>query len=158
MLRNLRMRTASALPLLATLLAGLVSTSCYFGEVYVNDPFGREYSLTETQLRYTSLVRWSSFHKAARYVAPEAREDFVALAPPMKQFRFTDFETGPIDLDDETGEATVKVTYKGYSTISPFEVEVHETQHWKRSGIGNNWQVTPKFDDLDKATGLAASS
>ena len=158
MLRNLRVRTASALPLLATLLAGLVSTSCYFGEVYVNDPFGREYSLTEIQLRYTSLVRWSSFHKAARYVAPEAREDFVALAPPMKQFRFTDFESGPVDVDEETGEATVQVTYQGYNTTSPFEVEVHETQHWKRSGIGNNWQVTPKFDDLEKAVGLAASS
>lgn len=158
MLRNRRVRTASVLPLVATLLVGLSSTACYFGEIYANDPFGREYSLTEIQLRYTSLVRWSAFPKAVRYVEPDAREDFLTLAPPMKQFRFTDFETGPIDLDEETGEATVKVTYKGYSTASPFEIEVHETQQWKRSGMGNDWLVTPKFDDLEKAVGLAASS
>jgi hypothetical protein len=157
MLRNLRVRLASTLPLIA-MLGGLSSTSCYFGEIYVDDPFGREYALTEIQLHYTSLVRWSAFHKAARYVAPDAREDFVALAPPMKRFRFTDFESGPVDVDEETGEATVQVTYKGYNTFSPFEVEVRETQHWKRSGIGNNWQVTPEFEGLDDAVGSQAAS
>jgi hypothetical protein len=158
MFRNLRVRTGFGWPLLAILLGSLSSTACYFGEVYVTDPFGREYSLTEIQLSYTSLVRWSAFHKAVRYVAPEARDEFVALAPPMKKFRFTDFQSGPVDIDKETGEATVEVTYTGYSTASPFEVEIRETQHWKRSGMGNNWQVTPEFDGLEKVVGLAASS
>ena len=37
MLLNRRVRTASVLPLVATLLAGLSSTACYFGEVYLDD-------------------------------------------------------------------------------------------------------------------------
>ncbi len=152
-----RNRRTALLAFLTVSVAAVSSAGCYFGEVYLNDPFGREYALSETQLRYSSLVRWSAFHKAARYVAPEAREDFVALAPPLKQFRFTDFESEPVDIDEESGEATIHVTYTGYRTSSPFEVEVREIQHWKRSGIGNNWQVTPEFEGLEEATGLASS-
>jgi hypothetical protein len=154
MLHNLRV---AVLAFIALSVATLSSTGCYFGEVYLNDPFGREYALSETQLRYTSLVRWSAFHKAARYVDPEAREEFVALAPPLKKFRFTDFESEPVDIDEDHGEATVRVTYMGYSTASPFEIEVREIQHWKRSGIGNNWQVTSEFEGLEEAMGLASS-
>ena len=154
MLHNLRVAVLAFLALSGAIVS---SAGCYFGEVYLDDPFGREYALSEVQLRYTSLVRWSAFGKAARYVDPEAREEFIALAPPLKKFRFTDYDSEPVEIDEEHDEATVHVTYMGYSTASPFEVEVRETQHWKRSGMGNNWQVTPEFEGLEEATGLASS-
>ena len=78
--------------------------------------------------------------------------------PPMEEFRFTDVDSGPIDIDPETGEATIEVTYKGYSVRSPFEVKVTETQHWKRNSIANDWRVTSEFKGLARATGIAKAN
>ena len=64
--------------------------------------------------------------------------------------------TQPIEID-ESGECTVEVTYYGYRMDSPFEVEVRETQHWKRNGISNAWHVSPVFHGLDEARGRAAA-
>lgn len=151
---SLLTRLAATLPLLA-LLPMVFSTGCSFGEIYIRDPLLREAALAEVQLRYTSLVRWSAVHKAARFVKPEAREDFIALLPELENFRFTDFESEPVTIDEESGEATVHVTYKGYSVRSSYEIKVEETQHWSRPDITNNWQVTSEFEGLGKNTGLA---
>jgi len=153
MTRTRSMRTALILPALAMVIG--FSTACSFGEVYLHDPFLREVSLAEVQLHYSSLVRWSAFHKAAKYVDPEARASFLSALPPLEQFRFTDFDSEPVDIDEETGEATIHVTYKGYSVRSPFEVTVKETQHWKRHSIANDWYVTPEFEGISNTTGLA---
>ena len=148
------LRNSSAAVLLVFALGGLTSSGCSFGEIYLSDPLLRQAALDETQRRYSALVRWSAFAKAARYVEPEAREDFLAQLPGMKTFRFSDFESEPVELNDQ-GEAIVRVTYYGSSTASPFEVEVYETQHWKRSGITNDWRVTSEFKGLAAAAGLA---
>ena len=148
------LRNSCAVVVLAFALGGLTSSGCSFGEIYLTDPLLREATLDEAQRRYSNLVRWSAFSKAAKFVAPEAREDFLAKLPSMKIFRFSDYESPPVALDDK-GEAIVRVTYFGYSTVSPFEVEVHETQSWKRSGITNDWRVTSEFEGLAAATGLA---
>jgi hypothetical protein len=152
--RNRNLRTFLVLPALA-LAVGALTSACSFGEVYLHDPFLREVSLAEIQLKYSSLVRWSSFHKAAKYVDPDARDDFLALLPPLEEFRFSDYDSEPITIDEVTGEATIHVTYRGYSVRSPFEVTVKETQYWKRHSIRNDWYVTPEFEGLEKATGLA---
>jgi hypothetical protein len=152
-----KLRTALVLPALAVVLAGLTS-ACSFGEVYLHDPFLREVSLAEIQMKYSSLVRWSSFHKAAKYVDPDARDDFLALLPPLETFRFSDYESEPVSIDEVSGEATILVTYKGYSVRSPFEVTVTETQYWKRHSIGNDWYVTPEFEGLEQALGLAKAN
>lgn len=139
-------------------LAGFTSAGCNFGEIYVTDPLLRQVALEEIQKRYSNLVRWSAFAKAARYVEPEYREAFMEETfPSMKDFRFSDYESRPVEIDEETGEATIKVTYLGYSTISPFEVEIVETQHWKRNGITNDWLVTPEFEGLETAKKVTAS-
>ncbi len=65
--------------LLATIVFALLSqVGCSFGEIYLEDPFLREVALNEQQKHYTSLIRWSAFHKAARYVQPERRDEFIA--------------------------------------------------------------------------------
>ena len=148
------LRNSCAVVVLALALGGLTSSGCSFGEIYLTDPLLRQAALEEVQQRFSSLVRWSAFYKAAKYVTPEAREDFLAQLPSMKTFRFSDYESQPVELDDK-GEATVKVTYYGYSTVSPFEVEIYETQRWKRAGITNDWRVTPEFEGLEAASGLA---
>ncbi|MEE2674274.1 MAG: hypothetical protein VX466_10785 [Myxococcota bacterium] len=132
-----------ALAIGASALAG-----CSFGEVYLRDPLLREVALTEQQKHYSALIRWSAFNKAARYVQNEHREAFMKAAPPLKRFRFTDYESDPISIDED-GECTVEVLYYGYRTDSPYEVEVRETQHWKRGGVGNAWQVSSVFEGLD---------
>ena len=71
------LRNSSAAVLLVFALGGLTSSGCSFGEIYLSDPLLREAALNETQRRYSALVRWSAFAKAARYVEPEAREDFL---------------------------------------------------------------------------------
>jgi hypothetical protein len=153
MIRN---RIAALSLVVAVALGAVSSVGCSFGEVYLTDPFLRQASLEEIQKHYSSLVRWSAFNKAAKYVDPEARDAFLEKAPDMKHFRFSDYESGPVDVDDETGMATVKVTYFGYSTRNPFEVEIVETQVWKRASIANDWQVTPEFDGLDSKGNVTA--
>ncbi len=137
-------------------LGALSSLGCSFGEIYMTDPLLREAALNEQQKHYTSLIHWSAFNKAVRYVQPERRDEFLKVAPPLKEFRFTDYESQPIEID-ESGECTVEVTYYGYRMDSPFEVEVRETQHWKRNGISNVWRVSPVFNGLDEARGRAAA-
>ena len=137
-------------------LGALSSLGCSFGEIYVTDPLLREVALSDQQKHYSSLIRWSAFNKAAKYVQPELRDEFLKVAPPLKEFRFTDFESQPIEID-ESGECTVEVTYYGYRMDSPFEVQVRETQHWKRNGITNQWHVSPVFKGLDEARGRAAA-
>jgi hypothetical protein len=141
---------------LALALGAMSSVGCSFGEIYLTDPLLREAALAEQQKHYSSLIRWSAFHKAAKYVQPEQRDAFLKVAPPLKDFRFTDYESEPVEMN-AMGECVVAVTYYGYRTDTPYEVEVRETQHWKRNGITNEWQVAPVFEDLDAARGQAAA-
>ncbi|MCG8588155.1 MAG: hypothetical protein MJE66_02610 [Proteobacteria bacterium] len=127
--------------LVAALLC-VATAGCTFGEFHFSDPLGREVSLEESQNQYTLLVRWSEFDRASSYVDPERREDFLASMPSFRHMRFTEFESGPVDIDED-GNAVVKVTYYGYTVDSPFEVPVLEIQEWYRDG--GTWLVRPRF-------------
>ncbi len=142
--------------ILALVIGSVSSIGCSFGEIYMTDPKLREVVLAEQQKHYTALVRWSAFHKAVRYVQEEHRDAFMEAAPPLKEFRFSDYESEPVSIDD-SGECTVEVVYYGYRTNSPYEVEVRETQHWRRNGITNEWKVSSVFTGLDEARGRAAA-
>jgi hypothetical protein len=148
----------TSIALLLTLVLGVTSSlGCSFGEIYLTDPLLREVALADQQKHYTNLIRWSAFHKAAHYVQNERRDEFMKVAPPLKEFRFSDFDSAPVSID-ESGECTVDVVYYGYRTDSPYEVEVRETQHWKRNDITNEWRVFPVFKGLDEARGRAAAN
>ena len=139
------LRTALA----ATLVATGLSLGCAFGEIRLNDPLDRAISLEEAQNRYTVLVRWSDFERAAGFVDPEQRKEFLRNFPSFREVRFTDFESETADIGED-GTATVEVTYFAYTPTSPLEVTITETQYWYRdSKLGNDWRVRPTFRGLD---------
>jgi hypothetical protein len=145
-------RSLAGIGLLAVLV-GSIGLGCAYGEIRWKDPLGRKKALEESQKRYTDLVRWSAFDKAVRYVDPEVREEFLDIAPSFEQLRFSDYEIVPIEIDQETGEATVEVTYHAYSMASAYEVAIVETQHWSRDDFTNSWRVRPSFEGLEPYAG-----
>jgi hypothetical protein len=150
------MRTATFLPRITACCLIVVGTTlgCAFGDVNPKDPFKRKYSLSEAQHQYTQLVRWSEFTKASNYVHEDVKSDFVNNAPSLRELRFTDYETGPLDIDSETGAASIDVTYYAYRPTNPLEITITETQYWARDGITNNWKVKPRFEGLEELEGL----
>jgi len=147
------MQSATALrPVWVGLLAGLLLSTfgCAFGEIRPGDPFDRKWTLEQAQHRYTTLLRWSQFEKAKKFVAMEDRDEFMDLAESLEDVRFTDYESGEVELDDdgELANATIKVTYTVYTPTIPFEFEIEETQVWSRDGLSNNWHVDSSFEGI----------
>ena len=130
-------------------LAG-VGLGCSFGTIYWGDPLKRQVSLQEAQKRYTTLVRWSEFDKASAFVDPELREAYRQNAPSLRELRFTDYESEPSEIDEETGTATIEVTYYAYTPSSPIEISIREIQEWYRANLSNHWLVRPRFEGLNK--------
>lgn len=139
---------ALALLMLATL--ALFAGGCAFGEFRPGDPLDRQLTLDQAQHRYTTLVRFSEFQKARKFVAEENREAFIAQMKTLKDAHFTDFDSETVELDDEKQNATVRVTYTMYTAATPYEVEVEEVQEWSRSGLQNKWRVVSTFEGLQK--------
>ncbi|MEO1934246.1 MAG: hypothetical protein ABGX04_05595 [Myxococcales bacterium] len=121
---------------------------CANGEFRFGDPFDRQLTLTESQHRYTVLVRWSQFQKARAFVATEDRDAFMTQMQQLGDARITEYESQPIELDSKKQKATISVTYTLYTTALPYEIKITEEQEWTRSGISNNWNVTSTFDGL----------
>ena len=132
------MRLATAVSLVAALLA----TGC---TTLFTDPLGRRDALEEQQRSYTQLIRWGDVERAAEFVDPEMRADFVAYAPAFDAIRITDFDIGKIEYGED--EATVTVTYHAYGLSTFVEKRIRETQRWVRAG-GNSWQVRPQIEGL----------
>jgi hypothetical protein len=126
-----------------SLLALLTAAGC----VSPTDPMGRERALEESQRRYTNLMRWGEIEKAAEFVDPALRQEFLGQAAEFEGIRITDFEIGSIRFDADD-EASVKVTYRGYSVGTFLEQPIHEHQKWFRTGIGNAWWVRPEIEGI----------
>jgi hypothetical protein len=141
----------------ALLATATLSFGCSFGEINPKDPFKRKFSLEEAQHQYTALVRWSEFEKASTYVDSDLRDAYVRNAPSLRSVRITDYETGPLDIDKETGAATVDVTYFVYQPQHAIEIQVTESQYWARDGITNNWKVRPTFKGLAELEAVGVS-
>lgn len=148
-----RMNRMSRFTACLLILAG-TTLGCAFGDINPKDPFKRQYSLSEAQHQYTLMVRWSEFAKASAYVHEDMRSDFVNNAPSLRVLRITDYETGPLDIDGETGAASVDVTYFAYRPTNPLEITITETQYWARDGVTNNWKVKPKFEGVEEFESL----
>lgn len=139
-----RLRTAGgALALAVSLLAsGCVSPS---------DPLAHMDSLEYVQKRYTEAIRWGDLERAARYVAPEMREDFLALSEAFAEIRITDYEIGEVEMEDEEKlSAEVFVTYKGYALPYYVEQSIRDRQVWQRvETLGDRrWQVKPELEPV----------
>ena len=107
------------------------------------DPLGRKDALSDTQRRYTDMVRWGDLERAEQFVDPEHLEEFKRLAGGFENLHITDHEIGEIEYEDRT--AYVTVTYKGYSRAHLVEHTTRERQEWVRSGINNVWLVRPQL-------------
>ena len=140
-------RAVAALALALVTLFG-----CAFGEFRPDDPFKRQFSLEDQNKAYTDFVRWSKFEEAASFVHVESRTAFLDEMPEFDEVRFTDWDAKPWEFEDpETKDkAIIKVTYRGYSMRTPFEIKFTEVQTWERTGRGNAWSVRPEFHDLDR--------
>ena len=104
-------------------------------------PNSAEEQLHDSQLHYTQCVRWSNFEKAQGFVAPEARNDFLAQSNELAGMRVTDFRLRSVDLGPDKRSATAHVTYIAYRPASPVAVAYDEEQRWElRDGT---WKVNP---------------
>jgi len=140
----------------ALLLMSFAGTfGCAFGEVRWDDPLQREISLEDAQQRYTVLVRWSDFEKAAKFVEPEERDAYLTNFPDFRNLRFTEYESDRVTVDPSKSTSTIAVTYYAYTPASPIEMKVVETQEWYRHpGLGNHWYVRSTFSGLDAIAAL----
>jgi len=138
--------------LVLALLAGALS-ACAFGEIRLGDPLDRQYSLEQMQTKYTSYVRWSEIYKARRFVHEDEREEYTRRMRKLTEtVRFTDYDSEPIELDEEKAKATVIVVYHLYSTAHPYEVRVEERQEWTRDGGNDTWRVRSTFGEIESAS------
>ena len=120
-----------------------------------SDPLERGEALKESQRRYTEALRWGDLDKAARYVDPEMRGDFLALADAFENVRITDYDIGELDLNKETlAQAEVDVTYRGYVLPVYVEKRIRDHQVWYRDDeSGREWRVRPELASLLEGIG-----
>jgi hypothetical protein len=133
------MRTAARW--IALFAVGL--TAC----VSPSDPWERGRALEQAQRKYTEALRWGNLEKAAKYVDPQMRSDFLAMSDLFETVRITDYDIGETDMDEETlAQAEVDVTYRGYVMPSYVEKRVRDHQVWYRDEASNDeWRVRPEL-------------
>jgi len=118
----------------------------------LQDPLGRRSDLKEEQRRYTNFVRWGELEAASRFVAPDAREDFAAMASTLGAIRFTDYEASELEFAED-GSATAVVVYRGYRLSTAIDRPLSETQRWTRDP-DTGWRVRSDWS-VDAAGGVA---
>ncbi|MDJ0868073.1 MAG: hypothetical protein QNK03_18350 [Myxococcota bacterium] len=100
----------------------------------------------DTQRRYTQLIRWSEFERAAQMVDPEAKADFTARARELGALHFMDYEVQSVEFDEEGKNATVMVTYDAYQRASANVVSFRERQQWRQDPETKQWVVSPRME------------
>jgi len=126
----------------------MIALGCANGEFRFGDPFDRQLTLSQSQHRYTVLVRWNEFQKARSFVAKDGRDEYMLQMKALDDARFTSYESEPVELDQKKKTATIQVTYTLYTPSIPYELEIIEMQEWTRSGITNDWNVVSTFNGL----------
>jgi hypothetical protein len=124
-------------------LCAIALSSC----VSPSDPWERGRALEQAQRKYSEALRWGNLEKAAKYVDPEMRGEFLALSDVFENVRISDYDIGEVDLDQKTlAQAEVDVTYRGYVLPQYVEKRVKDHQVWYRDGqSGNEWRVRPEL-------------
>ncbi len=131
-------------PLLGfALFATLGCASSFF------DFTGKESALEDAQRRYTELVRWGEIEDASAYVDPAVAGDYLDAAELLRDIRFTNFESGPLQFAEDSDTATVNVIYHAYSTRTLVEKRIRERQEWYREpSAANAWRVRPNLNAI----------
>jgi len=112
-----------------------------------SDPWERAKALEQAQRKYSEALRWGNLEKAAKYVDPEMRSDFLALSPVFDTVKISDYDIGEVEMNEETlASAEVDVTYHGYALPTYVEKRVRDHQVWYRDEkLGNQWRVRPEL-------------
>lgn len=131
----------SALAVLCGLSLLLVSGCAMVNAVANYDWTGFKAHFTDTQKRYTRLMRWSEFTSASAHVEPEDREAFLGDLRELGGLRFSDYEMSEPAYDRATQTATVRVRYFAYEEATLTGVTYTEVQHWRRNPMTGDWLV-----------------
>jgi len=140
-------RTRGIVSGLGALALGLLALGC----VTPSDPWAHVEALEDSQKRYTEAIRWGDLERAATYVDPEMRDDFLAMAEAFEDIRITDYEIGDVEMEDEEKRsAQVDVTYQGYALPFFVEHKIRDRQVWRRvETLGDHrWQVQPELEPV----------
>ncbi len=141
------------------LIAGLAAALGGCASLERLDVFGNESRLELAQRQYTQSLRWGEIDRASRFVAEDARAEFLAKADRLREVHFTDYTRGKLDVDEQLRRATIDVTYLGYAHASLVELSGRETQVWEREEDSSTWTVRPDLsglEDLMDATAVPA--
>ena len=124
-------------------LISLAVSAC----VSPSDPFERGEALKQAQRKYSEALRWGNLEKAATYVAPEMKSEFLAYSDVFDTLRISDYDIGEVDLNEDTlASAEVDVTYHGFVLPQYIEKRVKDHQVWYRDEeSGNDWRVRPEL-------------
>ncbi len=131
-------KPARALARTALLLALFCVTACATSGQ-------RESDFTDSQLKYTQMVRWSDFDRAEEFVDPEKREDFIEVTDKLGGIRFIDYRIHELEFDADKNEAQATVIYSAYKASAPTAVAVEEEQNWRLDDLTKTWVVTSTF-------------
>jgi hypothetical protein len=136
--------------MLRTLVVLLGAASILAGCATI-DPWGHRRGLEDAQRTYTRMVRWGDFLKASVWVDPDLVDAFMEDARTLSNVRFTDYEIGVLDMEDDNTTATVRVQYQAYHAATLLEATLHETQDWYYED--GKWRVRPRLAGIQN--GLA---
>jgi len=130
--------TARWLVLIALAVGACVSPS---------DPWERGEALKQAQRKYSEALRWGNLEKAAKYVDPAMRSEFLAYSDVFDTVRISDYDIGEVELNEETlAQAEVDVTYHGFVMPKYIEKRVRDHQVWYRDeNSSNEWRLRPEF-------------
>jgi hypothetical protein len=107
----------------------------------ITDPLDRRGQFEDTQTKFTQYIRWGKFEEAARFVAPEMREEFMTCAPEFSDLRFSDYEINEVEIQEGLRSASVDVRYTAYRLSLPVERSVNLTEEWTRDETTGVWTV-----------------
>jgi hypothetical protein len=139
------MKTTLAALLLA---AATLTTGCLFSHGQF-DLLGSGTAFDESQERFSRLVRWGYWEKAAEMVAPEDREHFLEAMSSLGDIKFTDWEVVVMDVAKGFHTADVDVRLEGYRESTLIHYEGVMTQHWElKDAVRGSWMVRPDVDGL----------
>jgi len=122
------------------------------------DPLSAGSALDESQLRFSRLVRWQQWEKAAEMVHPDARDDFEKMMRALNGVQFTDWELTEVDVAEDFETAHVEILIEGYSPRTMINHQAIMVQEWERmSTVTHGWVVSPHLDALADKFGVSAN-
>ena len=95
---------------------------------------------------YSTYLRWGRLSKAAAFVEPLRRPEFVAFFAEGHRYRFTEVSVAALDYDEQTLTASAIVRFTLYAMPRVQEIKVVENQEWRFDRRADQWYVEPDLE------------